>query len=1160
MTIQQHASFDSSAAELNATSKLVKAWESKNAKNAARAGGVSLMALSLAACGGSDDVAVDITSDNADYLLAAVTAVDATATTVAEVASNASDAGAAAANDAIDQAIADAGITVAADATSAEIIAAVAESDNKTVTDAALTTSDNIGYDSIDQAISEAENRDVTIAVAEAEKAILGDYANATELMESDNAAVAQTAKDEAEVDLMAASGTEFTTLQQLVDAYTTASAAVPSLSNKALTTASDVEIGTASADSWIATSATYNAGDVVVDATSGDGDTLTVTATDDLSNTPTIAGIETITFNLDASQTVAASADSFTIDAASITGANKLVVDVTKVGSTVTKTDITNLKSGVVVETDLATTIGAAADADVTITATKATSQTVTNVTGTVDTVTINASAATLLTVADLEAEEAVTITNVGGVTISDLSGATTTAATTLNVTAGGAIDISTANKGSIDAHTTSGNIVLTDGDAATADVTLTADAGNIKVTTADNSSGTLTMTASGDITNASAGADGIAGDDGDIEVVGATGFKTVIATATGGVDTLGLTAATTLTVTAGEESDLSGTGNVKTLNLASNNADGTTFISVTGIDKVDNINISGENDVTLSVAATSIQTAAADVVGGAAAVIATDTSSGDSTIKLTGDLAGITDGTALDVSKLAVDEIMIGTGSSMVAATDDLKIGSGQTVSLGADQTSVSLTAAAVAGNTATLVINDDNATAVDTNAWDLPALTTANISNLTLQINDDEQTGGLAVNTIAVGASNTLTLGGAGGATIAVSVVASKIVAADDMTGALDIQLQKQATVAGAVLDVTTGSGNDVFTQKAAGDIDAYVLDGGDGVDTFEFQGDYSATALSLTNIETLTLQAAADVRAQDFSGKSFIVTGAHDLDLKAAGTGATVDATNIDKTASTLTITGGNGADDLTASATTGTTINAGQGNDKVTGQGKDDIIDGGAGDDVINAGGGADNITGGDGVDTITVGTQGDTKVDTVVLNEISAAANRDVINEFTSGSLNSDVVQIGADETTVATAHGTAPVVTDDTSAAGAGGGAYTMTGATTANADVIVLQAGAELTSGANGGDLSAATNGSELLKALTSDTAADTYTGITATDTNIGYMLAYQGGNAYLYAFDDDDAVVDGLVTSAEIDLVATFVDVGVDSLLQANFDLVA
>ena len=63
MTIQQHASFDSSAAELNATSKLVKAWESKNAKNAAKAGGISLMALSLAACGGSDSTTTAVVTD-----------------------------------------------------------------------------------------------------------------------------------------------------------------------------------------------------------------------------------------------------------------------------------------------------------------------------------------------------------------------------------------------------------------------------------------------------------------------------------------------------------------------------------------------------------------------------------------------------------------------------------------------------------------------------------------------------------------------------------------------------------------------------------------------------------------------------------------------------------------------------------------------------------------------------------------------------------------------------------------------------------------------------------------------------------------------------------------------------------------------------------------
>mgnify|MGYP000530401761 CR=1 FL=1 len=70
MTIQQHASFDSSVAELNATSKLVKAWESKNAKNAAKTGGVSLMALSLAACGGSSTTTTTTpVVDTTPYLL-----------------------------------------------------------------------------------------------------------------------------------------------------------------------------------------------------------------------------------------------------------------------------------------------------------------------------------------------------------------------------------------------------------------------------------------------------------------------------------------------------------------------------------------------------------------------------------------------------------------------------------------------------------------------------------------------------------------------------------------------------------------------------------------------------------------------------------------------------------------------------------------------------------------------------------------------------------------------------------------------------------------------------------------------------------------------------------------------------------------------------------
>ena len=59
---------------MNATSKLVKAWESKNAKNAAKAGGVSLMALSLAACGGSSTTTTTSTDSTTDTTTPVATA------------------------------------------------------------------------------------------------------------------------------------------------------------------------------------------------------------------------------------------------------------------------------------------------------------------------------------------------------------------------------------------------------------------------------------------------------------------------------------------------------------------------------------------------------------------------------------------------------------------------------------------------------------------------------------------------------------------------------------------------------------------------------------------------------------------------------------------------------------------------------------------------------------------------------------------------------------------------------------------------------------------------------------------------------------------------------------------------------------------------------
>ena len=74
------AEMDSSNKQNDLVSKLVTAWEKKNSK-VARAGGVSLMALSLAACGDADDTPfsqADVDAASAAATTAALTGADGT--------------------------------------------------------------------------------------------------------------------------------------------------------------------------------------------------------------------------------------------------------------------------------------------------------------------------------------------------------------------------------------------------------------------------------------------------------------------------------------------------------------------------------------------------------------------------------------------------------------------------------------------------------------------------------------------------------------------------------------------------------------------------------------------------------------------------------------------------------------------------------------------------------------------------------------------------------------------------------------------------------------------------------------------------------------------------------------------------------------------------
>ena len=385
MTIQQHASFDSSAAELNATSKLVKAWESKNAKNAAKAGGVSLMALSLAACGGSDDVAVDITSDNAEILLAAVTAVDATATTVAEVAANANAAGVTAgetaADAAIRQSVADAGITVAADATSAEMIAAVAASDNATVTAEAKTAAltDAAGtktYTTVDAAYDEG----VLVTSADAVTAALTDadgtpHATVDAAITSNDTAIADAATTAADATAEArlVAGTGFDTVAALNAEYLSAIAATPTLDDEPLTTAvNDVVTGTAGNDTIVASATTFQTGDIIVDSSTSDSDTLTVSLTAANAALPTVFGIENVIFNVSSFTDIDLDADGIrggeiTVNQTQANGGLNATVDdvigssgtIVTSGSGVTGTLTVNADSGgLTVNGGLATTV----------------------------------------------------------------------------------------------------------------------------------------------------------------------------------------------------------------------------------------------------------------------------------------------------------------------------------------------------------------------------------------------------------------------------------------------------------------------------------------------------------------------------------------------------------------------------------------------------------------------------------------------------------------------------------------------------------------------------------------------------------------------------------------------------------------------------------
>lgn len=360
-----------------------------------------------------------------------------------------------------------------------------------------------------------------------------------------------------------------------------------------------------------------------------------------------------------------------------------------------------------------------------------------------------------------------------------------------------------------------------------------------------------------------------------------------------------------------------------------------------------------------------------------------------------------------------------------------------------------------------------------------------------------------------------------------------------------------IELKAVATNNVVDASALTGNLVYNQAAAADAS---VTGGSGNDTFSFTSGLFNGTDSINGgagTDTLKIIDAGTVTLTNVSNVENIV-------LSGGAASLTFATTNL-SLGQTLNVNGSAMTGALTTAAPAGSSdfmLN-------VTGSAQNDTLAGWNRADTISGGAGDDNISGGAGVDTITTGTG----ADRVVL--ASASADRDVVTDFTVGAGN-DTIQLTAANTKVGTAVGAAPVVTADTSAAAAGGAAYalTMGAITTATTDVIVLQNGAALTSGTNGGDLSLTTaaglNGTELLKALTSNAAADTYTQITAVGTDAAaYLVAYQGGNAYVYLASDAAAAGgngDGAWQAGEIQLVGTLQNVAANGLVAGNYAVLA
>ena len=900
---------DASDKQSKLVNKLVTAWEKKNSK-AARAGGVSLMALSLAACGGED------TTPFAQSDIDAATAPLTAAVAAGEIALAAAQADAAAAL--VAQAAAE---TQAAEALVGQAAAEAA---------AAAAT------------VSGAAN---TVALAAAEAALATAQAEKATLQTSYDALVASNA-----------------TLQASYDALV----APKTLTMSTSATVADALIGATGNDIITAPAGSFQAGDSVVDASATDSDTINITQTAaGTMGAVTLTNIENI--NIDAN-----SLGLVTVDATNFTGASALNVtrgDVVVGGATLTGNkeveidglngaEVTSVKvngTATAVSVAQATKAGATIDAGAAsshITIVGASTVTADSSTGNVSVVGLNSAVEDAKDVS-VNAANAIGVyvnsgfntDGAGGVTADETASGTLTGALTVNAAAAAAITVANATGGAtINSSKQSANIRVDGIDASGATINagagistndLAVDLTGVAATT--TAVDTATVNASGTVT-----IDTSKASDNPINILnvggnGAAITATIISTnsAAGTINKVG---SQTVTV-AGNVSEFTGAtvAGVDVIDLTAGT--GAVAASLWTPGKVD---LGYDAGAAITVASGQTWELTADQTGIDYNFLATSTA-GDINI-----VAGDDNGTST-----AVGTITVGAFDAAAAATvagtvnieasianltaTSVTVGTLQNIVVTGDE-DVNFGATAIAGGGATTSLTAANSTGIITATIGAAMPTVVSGSGADIITANDAGT----VHSITTNTGNdTINI---------TNTAATSVFSGGDGTDTFNVDDVDNIVVVG-------GAGADTFNTNAnlAGQ-----LIGGDGSDTLVMDADASTTfaaSFRMSSIDNLNLAAlTTGTRTVTMGDESFasnntmVITGPATAKFKVAAdaaAAATIDASGITLAASTpntlLEYAGNTKAD----------TITGGIQNETILHSIGADVIDGGLGTDTLS---------------------------------------------------------------------------------------------------------------------------------------------------------------------------------------------------------------